>query len=110
IGNRVDAVFEVSDPSRIVEAWILSTGKITNGTRLDGTAHPSKITRAAVDGWLRTVDPLDVLCLVDHEQGSDEVGTWMTFRNLDSGMMGSLVVDRGELGDKLLEILDNDPS
>src|SRR2546428_3010296 len=98
--GRVGAWIEDVDPDRVVEGWIMKLDQTVVGTRLDGEASSSRIRSHAVDRWLRTVDPRDVLCRLDH--GGEPLGRWFEFRKIfDRGLMGSLLVDDGRRGDRL---------
>jgi hypothetical protein len=99
------------DPARVVRAWVLSFNKPVTVTGRDGGEQASTFVRDSVDAWLKVVDPRDVELVYSHgNEGEYEFGTWFRFRSLDSGMVGSFLVHRGELGDQLLDVLDSDPS
>lgn len=107
----VTAWLDHFDPTRVIDAWVMTFERMTVGSRLDGEPHPSKILRGAVDRWIQTIDPRDVEFKVDHGlDGADEVASWFSFQVLPSGLFGRALVDEGEVGDQLLVVLDNDPS
>jgi len=108
-GNGVTAWIEGFDPARSVDAWVLNAGR--NIPTLRGEQEQlCRVEREAVSSWIARVDPRDVLAVCDHEGEEGEIGGWFGFRLIGDALMGRLLVDRGELGDMLLEVLDNDPS
>lgn len=107
-GNGVTALIEGFDIERAVDAWVLSDRVIP--TLRGGQERLCRVEHDAVREWIARVDPRDVLCVADHEGAEGSLGTWFAFRLIGNLLQGRLLIDRGELGDMLLHVLDNDPS
>jgi len=97
------------DPSRVVKGWVVAFNQVDDRGRVNGRQARSMTLPDAVDDWLASVDPGDVLCLVDHQ--GKEVGDWVRFRRIfDSGVVGEFQIDSGPFGDRLLRELDENPA
>src|SRR5438128_11218495 len=92
-GNGVLAVSEGIDIERIVDAWVMSVGRVIPTLR-DGQERLGRVELDAVREWLARVDPRDVLCVADHEGIEGQLGSWFGFRLIGDLLMSRLVVDR----------------